>query len=84
MAYHSGYLFHLGQPEPAMRRERILKLAGRRDLRDAFLVVEHVFAEYRRVAAGRAQQLRHVHHVMLVRLDYLRKTCDVNPRPTSW
>lgn len=62
-----------------MRRERILELAGRRDLRDALLVVEHVVAEYRRVTAGRAQQLRHVHHVMFVRLDYLQKTCDVNP-----
>lgn len=55
-----------------MRSERVFLLSGRRDLRYAFLVVEHVFAKYRRVAAGRAQQLRDVHQVVFVRFHDLQ------------
>lgn len=70
--YHAGDLFQFGQFEPTVRRERVFQFAGWRDLRDAFLVMEHVVAEYWRVAAGSAQQLRDVHHVLFVRRYYLR------------
>jgi len=71
VSYHSGDLLQFGQLKPAVRSERIFLFAGRRDLRDAFLVMEHVIAEYRRVATGSAQQLRDVHHVLFVRRHYL-------------